>query len=132
ESANNNSHKDPTTAPPPFDDQKADIILRSNISAVDFYVFKAFLSYASPFFESMFSLPHGSAAREDKDGKPVIPVEEDAETLAVLLKHCYPLWSSYFGESTLEELLKAREASEKYQMEGVEASVADKTLTRDK
>ncbi|KZP24507.1 hypothetical protein FIBSPDRAFT_713764, partial [Athelia psychrophila] len=40
----------------PFDHPDGDIILRASDS-VDFRVFKLFLSFASPFFRQLFSLP---------------------------------------------------------------------------
>ncbi|KAA1476550.1 hypothetical protein DENSPDRAFT_785206, partial [Dentipellis sp. KUC8613] len=78
---------------PPFDAANADVILRSSQS-VDFRVRKANLSDASPFFETMFSLPqqgpsadgHRSRNGDDYvDGLPVVQMQESTTTLQHLL-----------------------------------------------
>jgi hypothetical protein len=116
----------------PFDDQCADIILRSVESNVDFYVFKMFLSYASPFFKQMFTLPQEGVEQEMKDGLPVIPVDEDEETLNLLLRCCYPRWHSQSEKrSGLESLILVLKASRKYEMEEVEKCIrAEVVATR--
>lgn len=104
----------------PFDDSCADIILRSAKSNVDFYVFKMFLSYASPFFKQMFTLPQDGVNQEVKDGLPLICVEEDHQTLDLLLRCCYPRWHAPSNRSDLDSLLLVLEAARKYEMEEVE------------
>lgn len=107
----------------PFDsgNPSADIILRSVKSNVDFYVFKTFLSYASPFFKQMFTLPQEGVEQEMKDGLLILPVEEDEETLDLLLRYCYPNWNAPQSKkiSNLDSLILMLEASIKYDMEGV-------------
>lgn len=77
----------------PFNDLRADVILRSNDS-VDFRVYKIILSLASPIFDAMFSLPPGnpSAYRVDlqRNGVPVVLMEERSDTLDPILRACYP------------------------------------------
>jgi hypothetical protein len=105
----------------PFDDLSADIILRSLKSNIDFYVFKMFLSYASPFFNSMFTLPQERGNQETKDGLPVIQVEEDEQTLDWLLRCCYPSWHTQSAmKPAFESLVLALGASVKYEMKEVE------------
>lgn len=42
----------------PFDDRNADVIFRSS-DDIDFHVHKSILSFASPFFHDLFTLPCG-------------------------------------------------------------------------
>jgi len=120
---------DPTSAPirvayAPFGDPTADVILRSVKSNVDFYVFKMFLSYASPFFKQMFTLPQEGVDQATKDGLPIIPVNEDEQTLDLLLRCCYPRWHSQSEKKPdLESLILVLEASIKYEMEEVEKCI---------
>ncbi|KAF5373270.1 hypothetical protein D9615_007393 [Tricholomella constricta] len=118
-------------ARPPFDDLGADIILRSS-SGVDFYLSRPILSFASPFFDTMFSLPlpQAGAVQEMKDGKPVISVEEDEDTLDLLLKYCYPRWCTTLEleKTSFEKLISARQAAEKYEMEGVENRIREELI----
>ncbi|KAI0051224.1 hypothetical protein FA95DRAFT_1602896 [Auriscalpium vulgare] len=79
----------------PFDnaDSDADIILRSSDN-VDFHVHRLILSKASPMFATMFSLPRtsqASSADETKNGVPLVRMVEDARTLLLLLRFCYPV-----------------------------------------
>lgn len=113
-----------TVAHAPFDDQCADIILRSTKSSVDFHVFKIFLSYASPFFKQMFTLPQQGVDQAMKDGLSIIPVDEDEETLDLLLRWCYPRWHEQPEKKLdLESLILVLEASRKYEMEEVEKCI---------
>ena len=55
----------PELAEAPFDDAKADLILRSSDEVpVHFRVFKIILSLASPVFADMFSMPSPSTPSE--------------------------------------------------------------------
>ncbi|KAI0063632.1 hypothetical protein BV25DRAFT_1837583 [Artomyces pyxidatus] len=79
----------------PFDDTaRADIILRSS-DGVDFRVYKNILSLASPVFGTMFSLPQPAEPYDGGDevrhGLPVLPLTEDAHTLNIVLRWCYPV-----------------------------------------
>jgi hypothetical protein len=74
----------------PFDDvSSADAILQSS-DAVQFHVVKGFMSYASPFFQDMFTLPQETPSANGPLKKPVIPMTEDSNTLEDLLPLCYP------------------------------------------
>ncbi|KAF7980589.1 hypothetical protein HWV62_37346 [Athelia sp. TMB] len=72
---------------------KADIILRSSDN-VDFYASSYFLSYASPVFDGMFSIPSPidpNEGNEIKDGLPLLPMAEDSLILERILLLCYPM-----------------------------------------
>ncbi|OJT03301.1 hypothetical protein TRAPUB_6079 [Trametes pubescens] len=87
------------TAPPPFDEPAADLILRSS-DGVNFRVFKWILGDASEVFADMFTLPaapsvnaHGVSPNNihEPPPPPIIPVTEESGTLEALLRMCYPL-----------------------------------------
>ncbi|TRM57910.1 hypothetical protein BD626DRAFT_574057 [Schizophyllum amplum] len=91
-----NENTQPRLATAPFDDEAADIILRSS-DGVDFRVHKVLLSLVSSFFRDMFALPHVGRALsddsdrgQDKEGRPVVEVEEDSANLEKLLRCCDP------------------------------------------
>ncbi|THH11178.1 hypothetical protein EW146_g8139 [Bondarzewia mesenterica] len=104
----------------PFDDPYADIILRS-CDGADFRVYKTILSLASPFFQTMFSLPggngKGSAGGELKDGLPVISLFEDFRTLDFLLRSCYPRRSPKPEDLDLEGIGLILDALQKYEID---------------
>ncbi|KAH8093158.1 hypothetical protein BXZ70DRAFT_442543 [Cristinia sonorae] len=88
-----------TTAAAPFHGPKSDVILRTS-DHVDFYSHKLLLSLASPFFDSMFTLPQADApltphpdfgASLDGSLIPIIPLAEDGHTIEHLLRICYPV-----------------------------------------
>ncbi|THH14640.1 hypothetical protein EW146_g5718 [Bondarzewia mesenterica] len=104
---------------PPFDDADADVILRSS-DHTDFRVYQIILVKASPFFRDMFSLPQPNAESPDseRDGVPVIHVEEETTTLAALLRLCYPVQDTfmwfYLNFSMMGSILRA---ARKYDMQ---------------
>ncbi|KAF8992040.1 hypothetical protein BDQ17DRAFT_1254298, partial [Cyathus striatus] len=89
----------------PFNDpKKSDIILRTSDN-VNFYVYRVILSVASPFFESMFSLPQSIL---DDVNHPVIDVSEDSKILDPLLRLCYPVDDPIISDPTfLGDVLEA-------------------------
>ncbi|KAF7356461.1 BTB domain-containing protein [Mycena venus] len=118
----------------PFNDDAADIIVRSVPDNVDFRVHKAFLSVASPVFRDMFSLPQneamvaasGFSAAFMKDGLHIVTLDEDQETLGTLLRMCYPQWMLLDCDPllpTIERVLAVFEAASKYAMDGIEQQV---------
>lgn len=125
-------------AEPPFDDAKADIILRASDN-VDFRVFKTILSLASPLFKDMFSLPQPSTDEvpqspgdEYRDGLLVIPFTEDALTLDFILRSCYPVRSPKING--INDLPKILIAARKYQIEvfeGVAESALEAAISDD-
>jgi len=111
-------------AKPPFNNTKADIVLRSSDN-VYFRVFQCMLAFASPFFESLFDLPQPSRHADDEtfDGLDVIQVSENSRTLDILLRFCYP---AAIKDPTLEDvkdLEQVLEAAIKYGMQEVEERV---------
>jgi hypothetical protein len=96
-------------APAPFNDPKADIVLRSSDN-VDFRMHKVDLCRASPVFETMFSFPQPASAKpleadttqesneqpsvlpvaESEEQLPVVQLAEAANVLTVVLQYCAP------------------------------------------
>ncbi|KAG8895428.1 hypothetical protein FRC01_012368, partial [Tulasnella sp. 417] len=76
----------------PFDASSVgDCFLRSSDGA-NFKASRVILSIASPFFRDMFALPQpGDETSNTTSELPVIPVEEDAQTLETFLTMLYPL-----------------------------------------
>ncbi|KAK7696131.1 hypothetical protein QCA50_000776 [Cerrena zonata] len=100
---------------PLFNSPNADLVLRSTPSLhspqpVDFLVHRCALSVASPFFDTMFSLPQ--APNDAKDTRPVIDVSEAAETLEGLLRLIYPMTSPTI--KSREQLVLLLDAASKY------------------
>ncbi|KAM6497241.1 hypothetical protein JOM56_007714, partial [Amanita muscaria] len=98
----------------------ADIVLRTS-DDVDFYVIEPLLCFVSPVFMDMHTLNHGPAAEENekKDGRPLIRLEEDSETLRLLLDTIYP----YEKDPPLTDVSlfwKVGKASQKYIMDVIE------------
>ncbi|KAG8974446.1 hypothetical protein FRC05_007245 [Tulasnella sp. 425] len=87
----------PFVIQPPFDAESVgDCIIRTP-DGTEFKVFKAILAMASPIFRDMFDMP-AVASKEAENGHsenetslPVIPVQEDVETLQALLQILYPI-----------------------------------------
>jgi hypothetical protein len=109
-----------TDASAPFNDPNADVILRSSDN-IDFRGFKMFLSYASPVFKDIFTLPQvstGDNRNEMRDGLPIIPVGEERKTLESLLLLCYPMTAvDHLASKTLEDMHGLLKATIKYEME---------------
>ncbi|KAI0057449.1 hypothetical protein BV25DRAFT_1841665 [Artomyces pyxidatus] len=114
-------------ADPPFNDIDADIILRSS-DKVDFHVHKLFLSKASPFFRDMVSLPQTNDSfpvDEARNGLFVLPLEEDASAIDMMLRFCYPR-SCCPEEPHLDgfdDLKHAMQMASKYQLDVMERAV---------
>ena len=99
-----------------FDFHDADLILRSKPSgqddskAISFRVHRCVMSAASPFFETMLSLPQPDGGCSSD--VPVIPMTEDYAVLDAILHHIYPLPEPQFD--TLDELARVLETARKY------------------
>ncbi|KAH9852628.1 hypothetical protein C2E23DRAFT_142991 [Lenzites betulinus] len=114
------------TAPYPFDEPSADVILRTSDN-VDFHVRKAILEEASSMFATMFSLPQPPIGSEQgpQDSSPaIVPVSEPSEVMDPLLRMCYPAVPPTL--STLEEVAPLLKAADKYQMHDLLAVLTDK------
>ena len=115
--------RDFSIAAAPFDHVKADIILRSSDN-INFYVFKLFLSLASPFFETLFEIPQPAEANKDQEfrnGLAVITVTEDSKTLDTLLRFCYPCTLADDPNiEVLKDAMDVLEAARKYSLDVIE------------
>lgn len=112
-------------APPPFNSNKADIILRSS-DDVYFRVYRCLLAFASPFFDSMFDLPRPQVRSADEEmhhGLEVIPVTENGRVLDMLLRFCYPAAIDDPRLGNAVDVEAVLEAAVKYGMEEVEQRV---------
>ncbi|KAI0061892.1 hypothetical protein BV25DRAFT_1826182 [Artomyces pyxidatus] len=132
--AENDNQKPPQSAKadafgPPFDREDADVILRSS-DLVDFRFYKTILSFSSPFFRDMFTLPQSppssmpATAADNSvytmsDGLPVIDMSEDRQTLSVLLSLISPVLVSM--PPSFEDITKVLAASQKYCMDSASA-----------
>ncbi|GJE98554.1 hypothetical protein PsYK624_147860 [Phanerochaete sordida] len=106
---------------PAFNKPSADVILRSS-DKIDFHVHKVVLSDASSFFETMFALPQEPGAPlGGAPSLPVVPMQENAKTLLLLLETFYPgKGISINTPSRASDLLAV---ADKYAMDGVATHV---------
>uniref|UniRef100_A0A0W0FQT4 BTB domain-containing protein n=1 Tax=Moniliophthora roreri TaxID=221103 RepID=A0A0W0FQT4_MONRR len=110
----------PIAVSEPFNDPKADIVLRTTDNA-EFRVYRSILSLSSPFFMDMFSLPQPpkgekADAKAPSTSDQVLPVDENSLILDRVLRYMYPsceppLWSD------LQEIIPVIQVMTKYQME---------------
>jgi hypothetical protein len=112
-----------TDAEKPFGaSAKADIILRSS-DRVDFFVSKAILAVASPFFDGMFSLEQkegkGCFLNDTKNGLPIVELAEDSATLYNLLRLIYPYGRYDVKPNDADVYGKVANAIQKYAMDEV-------------
>ncbi|KAK1234891.1 hypothetical protein PQX77_001899 [Marasmius sp. AFHP31] len=116
----------------PFNHPDADIIVRSTTSNVDFPVIKAFLSFASPVWHGILSIPvsKSSCPNEVKGDLHVIPFQEDADTLRILLWLCYPPLPAPPTPKvpSFEAAARVFEAARKYCVEGVERVIMEQLV----
>lgn len=99
-----------------FHADDADIILRSaSPGPIDFRVHMCILTAASPFFQTMSTLPQSSSPSEGYP--PTVEVAEDAQVLDHLLRFVYPFPDP--AVVCLDELVAILEAASKYEMAAV-------------
>jgi hypothetical protein len=120
------SAKEPqiTTAEAPFNDPKADLIIRSSDN-IDFRTFKFLLSLASTVFDDMFGWPQPPAVGSDSDTNstieagqlPVVTVSEPSRTVRNVLMFCHPKCSPELNN--ISEMNEVTAMGLKYDMEGV-------------
>ena len=112
----------PNLAKAPFDDPRADLILRSS-DGVNFHVVKIILSLASSVFADMFTLPTPQNSSDDPTTTTTTTVvcSEDAETLDLALRHCYPIRSPEVAK--LRDARILLEFARKYQVDLLEPSL---------
>lgn len=75
---------------PPFDSGSVEDCILQTPDGTEFKVVKAILYLGSTIFRDMFDIPQASNASENQADLPVVPVEEDSETLQTLLQMLYP------------------------------------------
>lgn len=103
----------PSTAPAPFNEPNADIILRTS-DHIDFHVFSQILIAASPFFRGMFEVPQPPPDQQQlKYGRPIVDISEDSKALETLLRICYPINKP--KKRTLDEVEPALHAAMKFE-----------------
>ncbi|KAJ8472731.1 hypothetical protein ONZ51_g8318 [Trametes cubensis] len=108
-----------TPNPPrsPFDDEDADLVLRSS-DDVDFWVYKIILAKASPVFRDMFTLPREAHAK-----RQVVTLTEDADTIERLLRILYPVeWPKF---ASYDEVRLVLAAAHKYMIPFVTSNLKD-------
>lgn len=98
----------------PFDDDDADIILRSS-DGIDFKTFRFLLRKSGSFFTGMFSLPQPPVVPH-LHGVDLIHIPEDRHVLGTLLAAITPLTEPYPLPQTFEALLPVLVAAQKYGM----------------
>jgi hypothetical protein len=104
----------------PFDDTRADIILRSS-DKIGFATFMLPLALASPVFASMYTLPqappsvngNGNASGDT----PIVPISEPSPVVQKLLMFCHPGYAPVLQDT--KEWAKVLSAAVKYEMEGI-------------
>ncbi|KAK7042845.1 hypothetical protein R3P38DRAFT_2892380 [Favolaschia claudopus] len=118
------SHLDPMSPPSaPFNSPaNSDTILRS-CDGINFHVHSAVLSLASPFFNTMFTLPvedHDKGGAAVDKGLPVVEVSESSELLDRFLRVWYPGAEMLVEFSGFEELQQIIELTlSKYDIQSV-------------
>ncbi|KAK0185131.1 hypothetical protein F5146DRAFT_987259 [Armillaria mellea] len=104
-----------TTADVPFNDpaDSVDLVIRT-ADNVDFFVLSALLSLRSPssFFRQVFP---GNVDTEERDGFPVLEVEEDSVTFRTILLLCYPYVAPEI--QSIQEFRAVGVALERYRMD---------------
>lgn len=106
----------------PFDDEYADVILRS-CDGTDFHVYKSILSLASPFFRAMFSLPDSPNTNSREGNKAVVDMHEDSTVLDPVLRFCYPTSPPKLSSRKIfDDVLSAAEKFEMWLCERIASS----------
>lgn len=111
----------------PFDsDPGADVILLSS-DGFEFRARMAILSFASPVFDDMFSLPQPGPDKQKQypNHKPPLPLIQLSETktvIDILLRYCYPVPLAR-GMNDFDVAIAARSAAEKYDMDYIKGEI---------
>lgn len=116
----------------PFTYPNAEVVVRS-ADGVDLKLHKCILSVASPFFDTLFSLPQPadqtSVTITDPDEEsplPIVGVTEDARTLCTLFRLVYPIANPTLD--SLPEVAAVLGAAKKYQLEQAFITSQEKML----
>ena len=113
----------PRLAKAPFDDSRADIILRSS-DGIDFRVFKIILSLISPVLSEKFDATQSGSSGQKAGGVsslPVVHLPEDSKTLDLVLRHCYPTQSPELSQ--LRDAQVLLEFARKYEVDALGPSM---------
>ncbi|KAG8961413.1 hypothetical protein FRC00_012311 [Tulasnella sp. 408] len=114
----------------PFDSESVgDCIVRTP-DGVEFKVAKVILYMGSTIFRDMFDMPPVTRADESEASLPVVPVEEDPETIQVLLQMLYPIEPPPI--STLSLAKKLATACDKYFVNPIKVQLHLKKILGDK
>jgi len=113
------------TASSPFDDPKADLIIRSSDN-IHFYVHKSQLSLVSPVFEGMLL---DDTSQEIYDDRPCLPVSDDSRHLLCLLSWCDPRCKR--PSPSPDNLTMTLEIASKYGMSSIVAHAESDLLALD-
>lgn len=89
-------------ASPPFDNPKADTILRTSDNII-LHVHSVILIEASSIFADMFSMPQ---PENDLHTTPIISVTENAQVLDATLRYCYPVAEPSLTADTVHACLE--------------------------
>ncbi|KAF8808665.1 hypothetical protein BYT27DRAFT_7188631 [Phlegmacium glaucopus] len=115
------------TASFPFDDPKADLIIRSSDN-IHFYVHKSLLSIISPVFEGMLALPDNTS-QEVYDDRPYLTVSDHSRHLLCLLSWCDPRCER--PSPSLDNLTMTLEMADKYDMKSIFIRAQKQLLAHD-
>ena len=122
----------PFSVEAPFDsDLRADVILVSS-DGHRFRVRKAILTFVSPIFDDMFSLPQPNdtiGGLRLGDGLPVVNLSETGTVIDALLRHCYPTLSQSLED---EDIIAVFSAATKYGIDLIEAGLKTHRLEKPK
>ncbi|TFY54463.1 hypothetical protein EVJ58_g8850 [Rhodofomes roseus] len=111
-----------STASMPFDNPDTDLIILTSDN-VQFYVLKAILGLASPFFADMLTLPVDTCGTDSS----TVEVAEDSVVWDFILRVCYPVACP--SSIALEQLWPLLEAAKKYDLVGVREAVRREMTT---
>ncbi|KAK0500999.1 hypothetical protein EDD18DRAFT_1348439 [Armillaria luteobubalina] len=105
------------TAGPPFNDPTdcVDLVIRT-ADNVDFFVLSGLLSLRSPSSFFRHFLKNNQNA-EERDGFPVLKVEEDSNTFHTILLLCYPNVAPQI--KSVEQIVSVKKALDKYRMDHI-------------
>ncbi|KZV63948.1 hypothetical protein PENSPDRAFT_553982, partial [Peniophora sp. CONT] len=113
-----------------FNAPDAEIILRSSDN-IDFAVHKSILQFVAPVFSDMLSLP--PAADTLSEERPVVEMEEDSDSLRLLLSFSYP--RGFIPEPALSNLadikrsaLMARKYDIEFMRDKAERALIDSSI----
>jgi hypothetical protein len=105
----------PQPASPPFDNDQADLILRST-DGVDFHVFKTILSLASqPLADKV------NNSEDEHDGVRVVKFAQDSKVLDFVLRHLYPVPPP--ATVTLPDVRLLAEFAEDFEVNALESMI---------